>query len=714
MKPFTETSPQEGTDIGDYSPLLQNNTDNNDRSRTRRHRRNTHSSAPLSPALSISSSVHSRTSSVSCSSPTNSNTGSDHDSKFSPVNMTPTTPSSYYSTSPRYFSLTRCSLTAILATTLIATTFLPYFPSGSDAAANESGASSSSSTKPLPGASSGGQWDLIGHSGVSAMHAIMRPFTDSVLFLERVQSTTYAKTGGSSVNGNKGKDFAWSTEFETKEGQWRSLDVKSNMFCSAGGYLPDGTIVSVAGGQPSDSKVEGYDGIRLYKPCNGTKCDWKQDFEVHLQEKRWYPTVEALASGDLFIIGGSNHAASINNDHINVPNFELFPPLPGPQKTIDFPFLVETLPNNLYPIVHLLPDKNLFILASTKAIILSTSTWKIIKRLPDIPGPPRNYPLTGGSVLLPLTPENKFQPEILVCGGATEFSTQAKGVASCGRISPLSKTPIWEMEDMPMGRMMPDMALLADGTVAIMNGADRGTAGFDRASDPVLHPVQYLPQQPRGKRFRVWNPSVIARMYHSVAFMLPDMSLLVAGSNPNGKPVEYGAGPFPTEYRVERFSPPYLFPQGRGVSVRAEEVEIGTASGDDHVDGQAVDRGGLAQGEITAWPTTVKYGDTFDLGIEWFNTYPANMQVALVQPGFITHSTHMSQRYVGLEIVKRGDKKIAPVAPGKVTVQEQKEAGLIRVKAPATNGLAPPSHYMLVVVLDGVPVVEAKWVQLTA
>lgn len=72
------------------------------------------------------------------------------------------------------------------------------------------------------------------------MHAIIRPFTDSVLFLERVQSSTYAKIQGSSVTGNTGKDFAWSTEFETKEGNWRSLDVKSNMFCSAGGYLPDG------------------------------------------------------------------------------------------------------------------------------------------------------------------------------------------------------------------------------------------------------------------------------------------------------------------------------------------------------------------------------------------------------------------------------------------------------------------------------------------
>ncbi|KAF9959392.1 hypothetical protein BGZ72_009757 [Mortierella alpina] len=604
-----------------------------------------------------------------------------------------------------YFSLKRCSVTAIVITTILATLLSPHYASGIDAALSDSGVLADVKNHPagtwISTASIGGQWEVIGHSGVSAMHAIMRPFTESVLFLERVQASTHAKIRGTSKNGNKGTEFAWSTEFSTKDGQWRSLDVKSNMFCSAGGYLPDGTVVSVAGGQPSDEMQQGYDGIRLFTPCNGTRCDWKQDFKVHLQEKRWYPTVEALASGDLFILGGSNHAASVNNDHINVPNFELFPPLPGPQKTIDFPFLVETLPNNLYPIVHLLPDKNLFILASTKAVILSTSTWKIIKRLPDIPGPARNYPLTAGSVLLPLLPENNFVPEVLVCGGATEFSTQAKGVSSCGRIAPLSDNPVWEMEDMPFGRMMPDMAHLADGSIAILNGADTGTAGFDRASDPVLHPVQYLPKEKRGNRFRVWNPSMIARMYHSVAFMLPDASLLVAGSNPNGKPVEYGDGPFPTEYRVEKFSPPYLFPRN---TVLAE----GSSGGNGFAETTAV-----VQGEIVGWPDKIHYGQPFDLHLHWYNTYPDQIQVALVQPGFITHSTHMSQRYVGLEIVKRGQKVTASMGSNDKDEKARMEAGFVRVKAPTTNGLAPPSHYMIVVLLDGVPVVEAKWAQLS-
>jgi hypothetical protein len=132
-----------------------------------------------------------------------------------------------------------------LVTTLIAATFLPHFPSGSDAALNKSKEANvlnyaTGMGKTVSGSSLGGQWDLIGHSGVSAMHAVLRPFSDSMLFLERVQASTFARMQGTSKNGNKGEHFAWSTEFSANDGQWRALDVKSNMFCSAGGYLPDG------------------------------------------------------------------------------------------------------------------------------------------------------------------------------------------------------------------------------------------------------------------------------------------------------------------------------------------------------------------------------------------------------------------------------------------------------------------------------------------
>ena len=268
---------------------------------------------------------------------------------------------------------------------------------------------------------------------------------------------------------------------------------------------------------------------------------------------------------------------------------------------------------------------------------------------------------------------------------------------------------------MPFGRMMPDMAHLADGSIVIVNGADTGTAGFDRASDPVLHPVlhpvQYLPNERKGRRFRVWNPSVIARMYHSVAFMLPDSSLLVAGSNPNGHPIEYREGEFSTEFRVERFSLPYLFLHGpfEAAAVGLEGAVVGEGAapggiGDEHDGGISQ----IAQGDIVGWPTLITYGETFDLSLQWYNHYSETVRVALVQPGFITHSTHMSQCYVGLEVFKRGEKTVAGMG------ETHKEAGLIRVKSPATNGLMPLGHYMVVVLLDGVPMTEAKWVQLAA
>lgn len=215
----------------------------------------THSSS----SSSSSNSTHSRSSSIqshATRSPASSS-GSPTQRLYSgdaksPLLTTPGTPHHHglqfpYPQSPRYYSLKRCSLTAILATTLIGATFLPSFHSGSDAAVNEAGGSNvlnyadaGVGGRTVSGASLGGQWDLIGHSGVSAMHAVMRPFSDSILFLERVQASTYARMQGTSENGNKGEHFAWSTEFSANDGQWRALDVKSNVFCSAGGYLPDG------------------------------------------------------------------------------------------------------------------------------------------------------------------------------------------------------------------------------------------------------------------------------------------------------------------------------------------------------------------------------------------------------------------------------------------------------------------------------------------
>ena len=95
------------------------------------------------------------------------------------------------------------------------------------------------------------------------------------------------------------------------------------------------------------------------------------------------------------------------------------------------------------------------------------------------------------------------------------------------------------------------IAALPDGTYMIMNGAQQGHAGFGLAVDPNLQAILYDPTQPLGQRFSILNTTIVARMYHSEAVLLPDGRVLVTGSDPEDPR-------FPQEFRVEVYTPPYL------------------------------------------------------------------------------------------------------------------------------------------------------------
>lgn len=217
--------------------------------------------------------------------------------------------------------------------------------------------------------------------------------------------------------------------------------------------------------------------------------------------------------------------------------------------------------DNLYPYVHLLPDNNLFIFANKDSILYNWQQNVVVKKYPTIPGDePRNYPSAGSSVLIPLLSPFK-SCEVLICGGAAPGAFQnpsrlAPASNTCGRIDPLSNSPSWAMETMPQRRTMGDMVLTPLGDVIIINGAGRGSQGWGYAADPVFTPVLYIPADAVGTRFHNLTATDIPRLYHSTANLLPDGRILVAGSNTHQ--FYTFSGSFPTELRIEAFSPQYL------------------------------------------------------------------------------------------------------------------------------------------------------------
>ncbi len=140
--------------------------------------------------------------------------------------------------------------------------------------------------------------------------------------------------------------------------------------------------------------------------------------------------------------------------------------------------------------------------------------------------------------------------------------------------------------------------------VLIINGAENGSQGWGFASNAVLNPVLYNPALAPGTRFDTLTATNIARVYHSTANLLPDGRILVAGSNTHEF---YTFSPvFPTELRIEAFSPPYL------------------AAG--------------ARPAIVAAPGALGYGQNFVVEVEYAAVPEGDIELNLLTAPFVTHS----------------------------------------------------------------------------
>jgi len=199
---------------------------------------------------------------------------------------------------------------------------------------------------------------------------------------------------------------------------------------------------------------------------------------------------------------------------------------------------------------------------------------------------------------------------------------------------------------MAHGRRQHNLTLLADGTVMANGGNTSGADQYDPQAG-VLEAERWNPATGQ------WTPlaaAAVDRQYHAISLLLPDGRVLTGGGG--YCPICSVEGYH--EQNAEIFSPPYLFAAD---GTLAERPVIDTA------------------------PALIDYAGRFSIRTD----QAARIARAhLIRLGSVTHSQNQSQRLVPLDFANAG--------------------GTLLLDAPAGRDIAPPGHYLLIVVdTDGVP-----------
>ena len=235
--------------------------------------------------------------------------------------------------------------------------------------------------------------------------------------------------------------------------------------------------------------------------------------------------------------------------------------------------------------------------------------------------------------------------KILVTGGGS-YNRTARVIDLNGSSPTVSNTSSMHHE-----RYQLNTTILADGTVFASGGNNVGTTLFD-AQTAVYEPEIWDPQTGNWRRMAsmFWT-----RQYHSTALLLPDGRVLSAGGGICGACTAGGYH----NLNAEIFSPPYLFDSSGNLALRPAIEQI---------------------------PNNIKPGTSFTL---LTSDADSIQKVALIQLGVATHSVNMTQRYIPLTFSKIGRSQL-------------------QVNAPTDFNIAPPGHYMAVILNEqGTPSVAA-------
>ncbi|RJR14477.1 DUF1929 domain-containing protein [Candidatus Parcubacteria bacterium] len=390
-----------------------------------------------------------------------------------------------------------------------------------------------------------------------------------------------------------------------------------NLFCAGLSTMGDGKLF-VAGGHIVTPK--GLKAASIFDPV--TK-DWTRIPDMNAG--RWYPTVTQLANGDMLVTSGNTETGVVN------PIPQVYDIQSNSWRTLTG----ANLAVSLYPWMYDLGGGRVFMAGSRGASrfldISGKGSWSSpIEMKSGSRG-------SGTSVMYEYG-------KVLNIGGRTASGAPSTNTAETINLN--SASPSWKYAaSMKEPRQHANATLLPNGTVLVTGGSKGLKQGeFDDETSPVFLTEWWNPNSNTWKSLAPSNG--VYRGYHSIALLLPDGRILVAGGEK-------------TANSYEIYSPPYLF-QG-------------------------------TRPEITSAPDKVGYGKSFDVKTTQKNKIAYFRMIRL---GSVTHSFNQGQRYEELRFKKVKDKK------GTITK--------FKVDIPSDRGHMPPGYYMLFAVNNKNVPSEAK------
>ncbi len=418
-----------------------------------------------------------------------------------------------------------------------------------------------------------------------------------------------------------------------------------DLFCCGHAFLPDGRLLASGGTEQYDPffglrqavTFDPYAGPADPVSPTGTAGSWAA--EPDMAAGRWYPSLITLPDGHVLAVSGLDETSQLNvvpEIYTDGAAWAAMPPSPSnwPQ----------------YCHLFLLADGRLYYSGGQYGGNngIRPSVWDLATNAAaQVQGVladagKRNQ---SASVLLPPAQDQRV---MLIGGGPSDMHDQT-GATNTTAITDLSvpDPAVTAAAPLAMRRMHLCATLLPDRTVLVNGGAMMEESD----AEAVFAAELYRPDSSGGPgSWAMAAKSRVARLYHSVALLMPDGKVITSGSNPARKT---------EELRIEVFWPPYLFTSQRPACTPSE--------------------------------TEIHYGGTLTAAA------PDAGQIAsacLIRPGASTHSTDGEQRLVDLPHQASG--------PAEVIME-----------LPSATTIAPPGWYMLFVLSTaGVPS-EASWVHLT-